>query len=464
MNIQDDEFFKKLLSTFKVESKERIQNMSTSLLELEKEQEKTRQASLIELIYREIHSLKSAARSVDLTYIENICNALESVFSAWKKDKTMPTPQQFDLLHNACDSIEHLLDASDLKKTSPDKQDSKILHALENLSENPSAPSAVEHELTKEKPSDPNLKKPSKLEETVRISTKKLDALLIQAEEMLTTKLNLMQRLNDLLELKNELDAETKEREKLTQEKIALRKHFKKKLEDSKNIISPHLKFLDFFESSEKRFKIFSNHLDSLSGALDRDFHVFSNGVDTLLEDTKKLLMWPFSTLLNTLPRIVRDLARSQEKDVNFILQGGEIEIDKRILEEMKDVLLHIIRNAIDHGLEKPSDRKKLNKPEQGILKINIQQLTGNEILVEIIDDGSGINLEKVKLSAIKEGILTPEESQKISVEDALNLIYQSGISTSPILTELSGRGLGMTIIREKNRKDSWKNIACEHC
>lgn len=460
MNIKDDEFFKKLLSTFKVESKERIQNMSTNLLELEKEQEAVRQSSLIELIYREIHSLKSAARSVDLTHIENICNTLENIFSVWKKNKIIPTSQQFDLLHKTCDSMEHLMDSSDLKTISLSEKDLKILKALENLKSNPSV---AEPNLKKEEFFLQNTIKPSKMEETVRIPTLKLDTLLIQAEEMLTTKLNLMQRLSDLVELKNEFGTECKEWEKLTQEKISLKKYLQKKSEDSKNITSSQVKLLDFFEMSEKRFKIFSSHLDSLSNALDHDFHVFSNGVDTLLEDTKKLLMWPFSTLLNTFPRIIRELSRSQGKDVNFILQGGEIEIDKRILEAMKDVLLHIIRNAIDHGIEKPVDRKKLNKPDQGILKISIQQLTGNEILVEIMDDGAGINLEKVKISAIKAGMLTSEDSQKISNEDALNFIYQSGISTSPILTDLSGRGLGMSIIREKIEQVAGKISLTSH-
>lgn len=460
MSIKDDEFFKKLLSTFKVESKERIQNISTNLLELEKEQEAVRQSSLIELIYREIHSLKSAARSVDLTHIENICNILENIFSVWKKDNVIPTSKQLDLLHKTCDSMEHLMDASDLKTISLSEKALEILKDLENLKSNLSI---AEPNIKKEEFSSQNVINPSKMEETVRIPTLKLDTLLIQAEEMLTTKLNLMQRLSDLVELKNEFSTECKEWEKLTPEKISLRKYLQKNSSDEKNIISSQIKLLDFFEMSEKRFKIFSSHLDSLSNALDHNFHVFSNGVDTLLEDTKKLLMWPFSTLLNTFPRIVRELSRSQGKDVNFILQGGEVEIDKRILEAMKDVLLHIIRNAIDHGIEKPIDRKKLNKPEQGTLKISIQQLTGNEILVEIMDDGAGINLEKVKLSAIKAGILSSEDSQKISNEDALNFIYQSGISTSPIVTDLSGRGLGMSIIREKIEQVAGKISLTSH-
>lgn len=454
MNLKDDEFFKKLLSTFKVESKERIQNMSTSLLELEKAQDPARQASLIEIIYREIHSLKSAARSVDLQHIEKVCNSMENIFSTLKKDKIIPTPQQLDVLHKTCDSVDQLIDFEDTETTKLDKKSQEILSLLESIQYKTSE---LDDGLSKENFSGINTIKKSKMEETVRIPTLKLDTLLVQAEEMLTTKLNLMQRITDFSELRNEFRASSKEWDKLTQEKLLLKKHIQKTTEDSEAIVSAQEKILAFLNCTETKFKTFSHDLDSLSNALDHDFHIFSNGVDTLLEDTKKLLMWPFSTLLNTFPRIVRELARNQRKDVNFVLQGGDVEIDKRILEELKDVLLHIIRNAIDHGIESTDVRKKLNKAEQGYLKVSVQQLSGNEILIEITDDGSGVNLEKVKAVAIKERIITSEEAKKLSDEDALNLIYHSGISTSAILTDLSGRGLGMTIVREKIDKVTGK-------
>ncbi len=446
MNTKNDAFLNKLIETFKQEAKDRIQNISTFLLNLEKQENSESSLKLIEEIFREVHSLKSGARAVNLLNVESICQKLEDIFSSWKNTHIIPNAQQLDVLHKVNDTILSLIENTEQPLG---ENDLNIL--LEQL--------AKIHNLPTEK--NANLKK-LKIQETtsqdtidtVRIATSKLDMLLMQAEEMLTTKLYLKQRISEMSDLKNNVFLAKKEIEKIMPDRSLLKRELLNSNTSEKSL-NCQKKILEYLSWNENHVKELTFKIDDIAKNLERDLHVFSTGIDNLLEDTKKILMWPFSTLLNVFPKIVRDLSRSLDKEINFEIKGAEVEIDKRILEEMKDVLLHLVRNAIDHGLEKPEQRTAMGKLKVGQLKITIDQLSGNEIMIELTDDGAGINLEVVKQSAIKQGILSKEESEKMSDQDALELIFQSGISTSTIVTDLSGRGLGMAIIREKIEKIS---------
>lgn len=191
----------------------------------------------------------------------------------------------------------------------------------------------------------------------------------------------------------------------------------------------------------------------ALSKYADHDHRSFGSMVDNFLEDMKKVLMLPFSSLLEILPKQVRDLSRDLGKDVELVMHGSEIEIDRRILEEMKDPLIHIVRNCIDHGLEKPQVRAQRGKPARGKLTIGVSQTDGNSVEILITDDGGGIDVAKVKSAAVRHRIVSQEDVDKMSDAEAMSLIFQSELSTSPIITDLSGRGLGLAIVREKVEK-----------
>jgi two-component system chemotaxis sensor kinase CheA len=160
--------------------------------------------------------------------------------------------------------------------------------------------------------------------------------------------------------------------------------------------------------------------------------------------------MLPFSTTLDVFPRMVRNIAREQGKEVDLQLEGGTVEIDRRILEEMKDPLIHLLRNSVDHGLETPEQRQASGKPRCGTLRVDVSQLDSNTVQILVADDGRGIEVEKVKNDAVDRGHLSRKEADELTDEEAFDIIFQSGVSTSPIVTELSGRGLGMAIVREK--------------
>ena len=138
---------------------------------------------------------------------------------------------------------------------------------------------------------------------------------------------------------------------------------------------------------------------------------------------------------------------------MDLVIRGGEVEIDRRILEEMKDPLIHLVRNSIDHGIEKSEERARKKKPPRGTIAMAISPRNGNNVEIVISDDGAGISIDKVRAASLKLGVISPGEVERLTALEVLSLIYQSGVSTSPIVTDVSGRGLGLAIVREKVEK-----------
>jgi two-component system chemotaxis sensor kinase CheA len=172
---------------------------------------------------------------------------------------------------------------------------------------------------------------------------------------------------------------------------------------------------------------------------LDRD-------IRELQESVMSVRMVPMESVYTRLPKMVRDLAKKLDKKVKFEHLGDSVEIDKMMVEGLMDPLTHIIRNSLDHGIEKPEDRYKKGKKETGKLVISAAQESGN-IIITIMDDGAGINVEKVTQKAIENGVISEEELSRMSEEDKLMLIFNAGLSTAEQVTDVSGRGVGMDVV-----------------
>ena len=160
-----------------------------------------------------------------------------------------------------------------------------------------------------------------------------------------------------------------------------------------------------------------------------------------------KTRMQPIKKVLGKFPRMVRDLSRKMGKSIRLELVGEETELDKSVIEEIGDPLVHIIRNSIDHGIELPDDRVSLGKDPEGLVRISAYQ-EGNSIVIEINDDGRGIDVEKVKKKAVERGIITEEDSRRMTDAEAVNIIFLPGFSTADKVTDVSGRGVGMDVVR----------------
>ena len=171
-----------------------------------------------------------------------------------------------------------------------------------------------------------------------------------------------------------------------------------------------------------------------------------------LQEGVMKTRMQPIGVVWNKLPRVVRDLAASCGKQIQLEMDGAETELDKSIIEAIKDPLTHIVRNCCDHGIEAPPMRTKNGKPAQGRLLLRAYH-EGGQVNIEIIDDGAGINVSRVKQKAVEKGLLRPEQAERLSEREAVNLVFLPGFSTAEKVTSISGRGVGMDVVKTNIEK-----------
>lgn len=174
--------------------------------------------------------------------------------------------------------------------------------------------------------------------------------------------------------------------------------------------------------------------------------------IDELQQAIMKARMIPVQQLFSRFPRMVRDLSYSLNKEVNLVLEGGETEIDRTIMEEMSDPLIHLIRNAIDHGIESPEVRRKAGKPEKGTLRVTALPEDSN-VIITVEDDGAGIDAQAIKQSAVKKRIITEQEADNMTEQQLIDLIFHTGFSTSEKVSDVSGRGVGMDIVRSHIEK-----------
>lgn len=169
--------------------------------------------------------------------------------------------------------------------------------------------------------------------------------------------------------------------------------------------------------------------------------------IGDLQEEIMKARMFPIEQVFNRFPRMVRDLSQRAGKDINFIIEGRETELDRTVIEEIGDPLIHLLRNAIDHGIEAPEDRVKAGKPSAGTINLRAFHQE-NQIVITVQDDGKGMEPSAIQAKAIEKGIVTPDAASRLSDRESINLIFAPGFSTAATVSDVSGRGVGMDIVR----------------
>lgn len=189
-----------------------------------------------------------------------------------------------------------------------------------------------------------------------------------------------------------------------------------------------------------------------LVGELNETLNYLSRITDDLQENVLKTRMTPVEKLFRRMPRLVRDLARQMGKEVEFVLEGEQTELDRSIIEEISDPLIHLLRNAVDHGLEGPEAREALGKPRVGQIKLSASHRDG-AVFIEVEDDGRGMSVNQVRQKALDKGLITAEVAARLTREETLDLIFLPGFSTAVTITEVSGRGVGMDIVRTNVNK-----------
>ena len=447
MTEKDEKFLKRLQATFRMEAEEHIRTLSQGLLELEKSPDPQKSAEIIETVFREAHSLKGAARSVNMREIESICQPLESAFAGLKLQEFALSPAHCDLFHQAVDHIAHLLSSTRTERTASEQSRARdLIRQLGDVSLGTAPKIELEQPLlprTRYGSEGAQVAPHVPAEEilipagTVRIPTTKLDPLLLQAEEMTLTRMAAGQRAAELRQINQELLAWKAESAKWKGRMAAE--------------LAPQ--WNEWAEWNDGRLSALQSRVDAVTRAVEQDQQGLGRMADEHLEAMKKVLMLPVASIVEAFPKFVRDLGRNQGKEVELVIRGTELEMDKRILEELKDPLIHLVRNCIDHGIEKPQEREAGGKPRCGTITLAFGARDSRQAEILVSDDGAGVDLDLVRSAAIKAAVLTPEAADKLDARETLSLIFQSGISTSPIITDISGRGLGLAIVREKVEK-----------
>ncbi|MBI5741834.1 MAG: response regulator [Nitrospirae bacterium] len=461
---KDEAFLKRLLATFRVEAAEHIAAISSGLIEIEKSSSPEQHAEVIERLFREAHSMKGAARTVNLVAIESLCQSLESVLSALKRKEIAPARELLDLLHRSVNVIEGLL--SNVGKEDAPSGMEMIRDFVRELDEAVKTSPRQEAKESGERVAEqqPEARTPAVspvTAETMRVSKQRLDSILLRTEELLTAKQAAGQRASELREIREVISSIRKGWTKNLLDMRAIERASKKRTAVSSATDLRLNKLLSFLESGSNDISVLYDAVIRSGKAAESDNRSIAAMVDGLLDEVKTASLLPFSYLLEIMPKIIRDLSRDRGKEAELTIKGGEIEIDRRVLDEIRGPLIHLVRNSIDHGIEKPEERAAKKKPLAGAVKIDVTLKEGKSVEVLVSDDGAGIDTALIRNAAVKAGLLSKKEADTMDDRKLLPLIFRSGLTTSPIITDISGRGLGLAIVQERVEKLGG-DISCE--
>ncbi len=457
MMIQDEE----LRNLYKVASADHIQKIEAGLLHLEKNP--LDQAKLEQLL-RETHSLKGDSRMLGVKDVETLTHQMEDILGAVKRGERVFIPRIFDCLYLGLDAIRkiateavtgqasgvsvfHVL-AQLMGADSDDALTEEHRETRHQVNGAASAQTLVEQPVAEESTAQTSESPPPAADvlaqvseyqiDTIRVESHKLDKLLTQASELAVTKGQIGDRvaeIDQLLALWEEWNREAFT-SRLTYDELERR------------LQTPELQPLqNFYNLVETRLEQLGSLLNQLRNTTSEDNAKLEAVANELESGIHSLRLLPFSTIFSLFPRTVRDLAKQQGKDVNLQIEGGDTNVDKRILEEMKDPLLHLLRNAIDHGIETPQERQNRGKSPTATIRLRGYQ-TGSSVGIEVIDDGRGLDVAAIKQAAMQRGIRSPQELAQMSTAEIQALIFAPGFSTRTAVTEISGRGVGLDVVR----------------
>ena len=405
---------RKFIAQFKAETEEHVQKINDRLLQLEK---RPGDQSLLETLMREAHTIKGSSAMIGYKRIADVAHVMEDGLEKALEGKVKLEKAHFDVLFKCADAIPLLIEDKvtwkDTGVNSPFVVE--LCKEIEDVFQGKPPKEAADH-----KPKKPGVKKvkeepvasipePKPIipapfsEESIRVDIRKLDKLMDLSGELLISKIHL-----------DEL---------------------------SKNL----------FSKAETHAQIRED-----CGVLIQELNKVDNSIDFIakgLEDEiLRLRMISVSYLFGTFPRAMRDLANEKGKDVQILIKGEETELDKAIIDEMKEPIMHILRNAIDHGIEPPDERVAKGKPRTGTITLTASQ-QGSQVVIDISDDGRGIDTEKIKREAVKRGFIAEGKVKDLVDEQVYSLLFIPGFSTSETVTEVSGRGVGLDVVRENISK-----------
>ena len=453
MNVENEaDFIRRLEETFRVEADEHLRGAAGGLIALEEGPSGPRRKQVLETVYRGWHSLKGAARAVGRTDIEEVCQSLEGLFALIRKaDRDIPR-RVFDVVQRATAVLSSWLE----KKTAETgEQRQKLLSDLSGVEDEigsdagrETKPEDVERSVPAKEPVQ---RRRSELE-TVRVRTDKLDRFTRQFEEIRALESG-ADRLAQVSAVLSKLGEDWREQLlRFEPHARVLREALKQNLGQARLTVSSSSleRALSFVEWS----RLHQHDTAGITKAHTAESNAYRQLARELvgrsLEGLRDIVTIPSSMILERIPPLVRDLAGSRRKEVKVTVEGGDVELDKRILDGIADPLIHIVRNCIDHGIETPGQRKLLKKPAAGKIDIRVVPAESGKVDIIVSDDGRGIDIKKVKKAAVRLDVADEKTVRGMSRPEVIDLVFLTDLSTSRTVTDISGRGLGMAIVKDK--------------
>ena len=441
LNIPNDKVG--LISDFCEEAWESLQASENLLIELENN---PTSKELINELFRAVHTVKGGSRLIEVKKIEKLSHELETVLDNVRSDKIMLDARLIDISLECIKRIGIITD--EVAHRGPIKTKiNDLLHALisgddavdigvkSNQNVEKVTPEQTTIKSPETKPQDTKANAPPNVvrEESIKVSAEKLDTVLNTSSEVYINRIRLD---NDQKMLSDAL-------EQINQDIGSLNKEFTSEISNSEyenNVSSLIPKYQTDINIGLEKIAIHNANLQKNI----EDLEVLSS---RLQSGAMNFRMLPISNLFNRFPAQVRDIARQIGKKVELKIQGGETELDKILINQLADPLLHLIRNSIDHGIEADQQRAAINKPEIGQINLSAYYL-GSNAIIEIEDDGKGIDSKIIAAKAVEKNLLSNERASELSEKEIFDLIFEPGFSSAEQVTELSGRGVGMDVVK----------------
>ncbi|MCO7571513.1 Hpt domain-containing protein [Pseudomonas chlororaphis] len=418
----------------------------------------------VETLLRDLHTLKGGARMVEIAPIGDLAHELEFLFEGLSAGLLQPSPALFTLLQKSHDRLAQMLDAA--RAGQPIEPAQKLIEAIHDLSHPrvPSLPGApAPLPANKPEPAAPAAEI-AVAGDMVKVSAELLDDLVNLAGETSIFRGRIEQQVNDARVALGEMETTI---ERMRDQLRRLDTETQGRILSRQQVEAERLGYEEFDplemdrhsqlqQLSRALFESASDLLD-LKETLDRRNHDAENllqqqgRINTQLQEgLMRTRMVPFERMVPRLKRIVRQVAEELGKDVEFVVGNAEGEMDRNVLERMVAPLEHMLRNAVDHGLEAADVRRAAGKPPRGRISLDLSR-EGGDIIFDMRDDGAGVPLEAVRAKAIKRGLLDPQAA--VSDREVLQFIMQPGFSTAEKITQISGRGVGMDVVHEEVRQ-----------
>ena len=421
MAIQDDV----LLKEFLIESYDGLNLIKNLLNDLEK---KPNNSESINDLFRCVHTIKGSASFLGFVQLKKISHSIEGVFDLLRQSKLIFNQDTYDILLESFDLLQVILKKIEDTSNEDGIDVDSIVNKLDLFLEMSDLPSG-------EKSSEVVA-----VAEEVKIVHDEPRIVSIAVETPTNLSPEVVQEKAHL-----QMDNQTNELDS------------KKSSSVVDSVVKVNVKLLDLIMNIIGELVVNRNQILQYTNKFDDyDLQKLTHQLDIVTGELQNKIMstrmQPVGQILNKFERVVRDLSRSQEKKVQLIISGQETELDKTLIEAIKDPLTHLIRNAVDHGIELPADRLKAKKNEQATLRLMALHENG-KVSIKIQDDGRGIDHERLKIKAIEKEIITKEVADKMGVKELVNLIFAPGFSTAERVTDISGRGVGMDVVRTNIEK-----------